>query len=310
MLPVGSLFFAAFLTCSTALGAQQEQGGILEEKFRSDVQEIAEETTGVLGVQVVDLTDDTSFGINSRLVFPQASAIKVAVLLELFRQADDNPGLLGRRRPVPAAVQVGGSGISRYFGDGTSEMALGDLAVLMIALSDNTATNILIREVGRDSVNRTLRALGLAETLLQREMMNFQASAAGRENLSTPEEAAALMTRIHRCDLPLSTTTCQRVREILEIPKDDPFRRAVPPGIPIAFKAGWSGGIRTAWAIVALEDRPYALAVMTNYADDEEKDEVVERVSAAAYRYFSRVARSTPYGVRVPLDVIRNARHR
>jgi beta-lactamase class A len=218
--------------------------------------------------------------------------------VELFRRADDHPGFLDRRRLVTSKDQVGGSGVIRHFADGTSELSLRDLAILMVVLSDNAATNILIDELGLESVNRTLRGLGLTETVLQRKMMDTQASAAGRENLSTPAEATALMARIHRCELPLSEDGCGGVRAILEIPKDDPFRRGVPVQVPVAFKAGWSGGIRTAWAMVQVEDRPYAVAVMTNYADDEEKDRVIQDVSAAAYLYFSKLAHSTPHGGR------------
>lgn len=289
--------------------AQDRHRGILRAKFETELQRIASDFNGVLGIQVVDLAEGDRIGVNEALPFPQGSAIKVAVLLELFHQARERPALLREHRTVTTDQQVGGSGIIRYFGDGTSSPSIEDLAVLMIVLSDNTATNMLIEEVGMGAVNETLRRLGFTETRLQREMMRSAASARGDENLSTPAEAAELMVRIENCEIPVSAQGCERIRDILRIPKDDPMRDAISPDVPVAFKSGWIEGVRALWAFVDLPDRPYVLTVMTNYAGDAiEKDEVIRRVSKATYAYFSRLARSTPYGARVSLELTREPR--
>jgi beta-lactamase class A len=288
--------------------SQEEHGRILKEKFEAELQELAQGFDGVLGSQIIDLTDGTTFGVNAQLVFPQASAIKIPILVELFRQAERRPGLLREQRPVTASVQVGGSGVLRHLGDGSSALALEDHAVLMIVLSDNTATNVLIDELGMEAVNRTMAELGFSNTLLQRKMIHPDASARGEENLSSPRDAAALMALIHRCDLPVSQDACARIRAILEIPKRGPVREPVPSSVPIAFKPGGIEGVATVWALVGLPDRPYALAVMTNYGTNG--NEAVRDVSSAAYEYFYRLARSTTFGARVPLEVIREHRVR
>jgi beta-lactamase class A len=198
---------------------------------------------------------------------------------------------------------VGGSGVIQHFGDGSSTLSLEDLAVLMITLSDNTATNILIDALGMNAVNRTLADLGFGETRLQRKMIQPEASLRGEENVSTPAEAAALMTRLARCDLPVNQASCRRITEILEIPKGGAVREPVPGSVRIAFKPGTLEGVATVWAYVELPDRPYVLAVMANYGGDG--DAAVGRISEAAYRYFAKLARATPHGTRVPLEVIR-----
>lgn len=291
-------------------GSAQEAGNlrlrILQQKLRENLSEIARSFEGTAGIQVVDLSSGGVFGVHEDVVFPQGSAIKIPVLLELFRRAGDDPSLLGRRLRITAADQVGGSGVLKNLTDGGAELTLEDLAVLMITESDNTATNVLIDELGMEAVNRLMDGLGAPRTRLQRKMIRPEDSARGRENLSTPAEAAALMARIHRCELPLTPAGCRRVREILEIPKDGPVGAPIPAEVPVAFKPGGIEGVATAWALVGLPDRPYVLTVMTTYGGDG--SDLVERASKAAWEYFRRLARSTEYGVRVPLEVIREGR--
>ena len=286
------------------LQAQEEHRAILKEKLRADLEAIADQFDGVLGAQIVDLTDSTTVGVNQRLVFPQGSAIKIPILIELFRQADRRPGLLKERRPVTQGAQVGGSGVIQHFSDGSSQLSLEDLAVLMITLSDNTANNLLTDALGMDAGNRTLGALGLRETTLQRRMIQPEAALRAGGNLSTPGEAAALMSRLaYHCELPLTPASCSRVLERLEIPKSGAVRDPLPASMPVAFKPGSLEGVATVWAYVEHPDRPYVLVVMTNYGGDGE--EAIRQVSELAYGYFTKLARATPYGTRVPPEVMR-----
>jgi beta-lactamase class A len=292
---------AACLVCAgLPAAAQQPHRDLLRQKLQRDLQAIADSFDGVFGAQVIDLTDNTRVGVNDNLVFPQGSAIKVPILIELFRQAEGRPALLAERRPVTARVQTGGSGVIQYFSDSTSVLALEDLAMLMIVLSDNTATNMLIDELGMDAVNRMLAGLGLRQTKLQRKMIRPEASARGEENVSTPAEAATLMTRLARCELPVSPAACRRMRDILEIPKEGDVRASIPASVPIAFKPGGIEGVATVWALVALPGRPYVLTVMTNYGGPRAgSQEPIRRASQLAYEYFFKLARATPYGTRV-----------
>ena len=281
------------------LHAQEAHRALLAAKLRAELERIAREVPGVMGASVVDLTSGERMGVNDTLTFPQGSAIKVPVLLELFRQAEAGRLRLDERVEVRAADRAGGSGVLQHFGDGTAALSLRDLAVLMIVLSDNTATNLLIDRVGMENVNRTLREMGFSRTLLQRKMIRPRESARGRENLSTAAEAAELMARIHRCRIPVGEAGCREVRRILEIPKEGPLPAALPAGTRVAWKPGGITGVQTAWGIVDLRGRPYALAVMVNYSEGDAAGEAIRRVAAASHSYFSRLAGATPYGTRV-----------
>ena len=288
----------------TFLAAQVTHLRLLTQKLQGELTEITEEVPGVMGVAVVDLTTGERFGVNDTLVFPQGSAIKIPILIELYRQAEAGRLQLDERVPIRAADQAGGSGVLQRFGDGTSMLSLRDLAVLMIVLSDNTATNLLIDQVGMESVNRTMQELGFPETKLQRKMIRSEESARGNENLSTPAEAAALMGRLARCELPISRERCADLRSILEIPKSGALPDPIPSDIAVAWKPGGITGVSTAWGIIELPGRPYVVAAMVNYSDGERAEEAIRRTSQVAYTHFSRLAGATPYGTRVPLELL------
>lgn len=276
----------------------------LANKLQTALQRIADTASGVVGLAVVDLTSGQRFGVNDGLVFPQGSAIKIPILIELYRRVDRGELRLADRVGVRAADQVGGSGLLRYFSDGGSELSLGDLAVAMIVLSDNTATNLLIDRLGLERVSQTMASLDAPETRLRRRMIRPEDSASGQENVSTPREAADLMVRIAACKLPMSAEHCAAVRRILEIPKPGPFRDPIPDAIPVAWKPGGLEGVSTAWGLVPVPGAPYAISVMVNYGTDG-MSTTIREVSAAAYRYFSQIAGTTPHGTRVPIEYLK-----
>ncbi len=293
----------ALLCAAAPAEAQQRHLEILADRFQGELERIADGFDGVLGAVVIDLESGARFGVNQTLVFPQGSAIKIVVLLELFRQRDAGGLRLEKQLRVSREDQVGGSGVVQHFAADMSALSLYDLAVLMIVLSDNAATNLLIERVGMERVNQTLTELGLGGTRLQRLMIRPSESARGNENLSTPIEAAELMARIDRCALPMERASCEQLRAILEIPKSGALPQGVRPGVPVAWKPGGITGVSTAWGLVGLPGRPYAIAVMTNYGQGG-GGAAIETVSRAAFEYFARLAGATPYGTRIPLELL------
>ena len=288
----------------TAPRAQTSLADQLAAKFQRTLETIAAEAPGVVGASVVDLTSGRRFAVNGPMVFPQGSAIKIPLLIELFRRADAKELSLSERVSLTAADRTGGSSLLQYFSDGGSAFSLHDLAVPMVVLSDNTATNMLIDRVGMDRVNATMAAMGLPNTKLQRRMIRPQDQAEGRENVSTPREAVELMARLSRCDVPLSAASCAEVIRLLELPKGGAFRQPIPAAVPVAWKPGTLDGVSTAWGLVRLDGAPYAIAVMVTYGDGR-ADAVVGRISAAAFAHFSQMAGATPLGARIPPSLVK-----
>jgi beta-lactamase class A len=284
--------------------AQQENLSIIRQKTEARLREIAAKTRGAVGMAVVDLVGQERFAINENLTFPQGSAIKVPILMEVYKQAHQGRLKLTDRLRVEKKNFAGGSGILKEFGDGTSELSIYDLCVLMIVLSDNTATNVLIDLVGMENVNQTMTSLGLTRTRLERKMIDPAASARGEENLSTPAEAARLMEILYRGQF-INRETCDQILAILKKPKPTALGSALPPDLPIASKPGGIPGVSTEWAIVYLKERPYVIAVMENYGIGEEASSAFRDISQTVYDYFWRLATATPYGTYVDPTLLR-----
>lgn len=298
------LFFYCQLFLISPTLAQPENWKLVHEKTEARLREIAVGVRGAMGIAALDLTSGERFAVNENLVFPQGSAIKIPILLEVYKQANAGKFQLTDLRWLNKADQVGGSGVLFELGDHTSQLSIRDLAVLMIVLSDNTATNMLIELVGMANVNQTLGALGLKQTRLQRKMLNTAASGRGEENLATPAEAARLMEILYRGEF-LNRQVCDEILAILKKPKSGGINAALPAAIPVAFKPGGIAGVATEWAIVYLKERPYAAVVMENYAIGEEAATAMQEISRTLYDYFWRLGNATRHGTYVDPALIK-----
>src|SRR5690606_8945026 len=148
-------------------------------------------SASISGFMAIDLTEEDSFGINQEMVFAQASAIKIPILMEVYKQAHEKKFELSDEKTLTASNTVGGSGILTAMSAPVS-LSVKNLCFLMIAMSDNSATNMLIDLVGMQSINQTMQSLGANNTRVQRKMIDQPASIRNEENISTPAEAVKL----------------------------------------------------------------------------------------------------------------------
>jgi beta-lactamase class A len=287
----------ALLLAAPASGQEQahlaQAGGKdaeLARTFVRQIEGIADAVDGIVSYHVVDLTSGQVFGRKGQESFPTASAIKVGILHELFRQADEGRVDLDARIDLSAHQKVGGAGVLQHLG--APALTARDHAVLMILLSDNTATNVLIDLVGMSAVNNRMQALGAATFSLQRRMMDLAAAAAGLENLASAEDLSRVVDAIRQGE-GLVPASRDAALAMLRQPGNTPLRAGVPAEVPVAAKAGSLTGVRTETAYVALEHRPYLLTVMMSYLDDDRAGEqAITAISRTAYRYFDRLGRA------------------
>lgn len=273
-------------------------------KVQARLEAIAAGVDGVMGIVVEDLAGEHRFAVNEDLQFAQASAIKIPILMTVFKQAEAGKLDLADKHWVDKKYQVAGSGILGELGDRSTQMSVEDLCVLMIVLSDNTATNMLIDLVGMENVNQAMDAIGCPETRLQRRMMDTAAAARGEENLSTPASAAKMLRLLHAGEF-VSRDTSDRILAILRKEKPGDVKAALPAlpaGTSVAFKAGSVPGVATEWAIVELDRRPYLVVVMGGYGVGGELTGAIRDVSKTAYEFFQRIATASPYGAYIDPD--------
>jgi len=266
---------------------------LLWARMEDSVHTIVRETDAVVGVAILDLTDQRAFYLNADAIYPTASTIKIAVLAELYRQHERGSGAkLGDLYTVNAKDGVGTEGILQSMSAGVSRITNRDLALLMVSLSDNSATNVLIDRVGMDNVNSWLSQLGLERTRLRRHMLDVKAAQEGRENTSTPRELVTMLRAIHEGRV-FGKATTEEFFRMLSTQKSSYIPRHLPADLMIANKPGNLDAVRNDAGIIFVPGRPFAIAVMTTFATDGvEAEESIGRIAQAAWSYFDRVGRS------------------
>src|SRR5439155_5449782 len=138
--------------------AQQSKQKVLWQKLQDEVHNVDRNLDGILGVAVKDLNSGEEFLINGDEVMPQASSIKIAILEELYQQADQKKLKLTDEYVVRKEDLVPGSNIMLGLTPGVTLLTLSDLATMMVAVSDNSATNVLIDRAGMENVNAMLES--------------------------------------------------------------------------------------------------------------------------------------------------------
>jgi len=273
--------FLLLAAVSVSAGAQAPPlPSALRAGFERRVQEIAARVDGVVGYAIVDLTTGDRIGHLERETFPTASAIKLAIVYELFKQAEEQRIDLDEKTTLERRQAVGGTGVLVEMG--TPTLSIRDYAVLMVTLSDNTATNVLIDRLGMDRIAARMQGLGLGGTRLRRHMMDTAAARRGDENVSTPDELVRLLKAMN--------DGMPKAIELLKKPKENRLRKGLPEGVASADKSGELEGVRVDAGIVFAKNRPYALCVMTTFLKDEaEGERAIVDISRAAYEYFSRL---------------------
>ncbi|MGH8176182.1 MAG: serine hydrolase [Steroidobacter sp.] len=295
----------AVLLAPAALAAQDNTESIrakqdvLWSHMEESIRAVVQQADAVVGVAILDLTDQRAFYLNADAVYPTASTIKIAVLGELYSQherAASAGAKLGDFYTVNAKDSVGGEGVLGAMTAGVSRITNRDLAALVVSLSDNSATNVLIDRVGMDNVNAWLERLGLKETRLRRHMMDVTAAQEGRENTATPRELVVLLSAVYQ-GRAFKKATTQDFFKLLSIQKDSYIPRLLPAGLTVANKPGNLDGVRNDAGIVFVAGRPFAIAVMTTFArDDLDAEQTIARIARAAWSYFDRVGKSSPLG--------------
>lgn len=274
----------------------------LWEHLRQAVAAEEQQLDGVLGVAILDLSSGQTLFVRADEVFPQASSIKIAVLAELYNQAQQaahgasGKATLSDRYVVRAADMVPDSAIVGGLTAGVSTLTNHDLATIMVAVSDNSATNVLIDRIGMDNVVRLTASMGLPHTQLRRKMMDLQAAAQGKENISTPREMMTLLEQIYRGKL-FEGPLRDDFFNVLATHKDSWIPRDLPADLKVANKPGELEGVRNDSGIVFVKNRPYVICVMSTYLVNERAGEqAITRISRLAYDLFARLGTSSDLG--------------
>jgi beta-lactamase class A len=242
--------------------------------------ELCEHFSGQLGIAARHLGTGEELAVNADESFPTASSIKIPVLIELFRRAQEGDLQLSERLRYTLRERTLGSGLLSDMDEGL-EPTLRDLAVLMMSISDNTATNMLIDRLGIDSINAMLGAAGITGITLNNRI-DFELIRQSNDNLAvgTPAEFVRLLAalwegRILQGEYREGALRIMRIQKYIE-----PIRRYLPfnpyaeefgepQDLWIASKTGGLSGVRCESGLIGAGDTVYALSVMGKECADK-----------------------------------------
>jgi beta-lactamase class A len=235
-----------------------------------------------VGVAAREIESGKSWAINGGAPFPAASTIKAAILVALYRAVDAGRVDFDQKVTVEAAAKVPGSGVLTWMAEGLA-LPLRDLAYLMIAISDNTASNLVIDAVGMEAVRATIADLGLRGTALNRRFIGRLPDRGMPENWTTATDLANLVAAIST-NRAASPASCAAMRATLALQQ---HRARIPRLLPERFAyAGKTGSLPEIVHDAGLVTTPrgtLALAVLTRgNADPWAADELIGRVAWAA----------------------------
>jgi beta-lactamase class A len=268
-------------------------------KLKNTLSNKVNDFEGVAGVAVKSLTSDNSIYINGDEIFPTASIIKIHVLTQLFSMEDKGEINLSKRIRFSTDMYGAGSGIIHYL-ENEPEFTILDIAILMMLVSDNTATNMCIDLAGIEETNILIQNMGLTKTKLRRKMMDPDAINRGDENVSTPSELIAMMENLYRGQP--NPKVAEKVLNIMSKSKSALLNKAIGPNIRVANKPGGMDKVRCDTGVVFLPNNPYIVSIMTNFAliDSTEQESFVIDIAKIIHKYMLTLDSTNEFGLGLP----------
>lgn len=234
-----------------------------------------------LSVAARRLADGQEWMLDAERVYPAASTIKTPILVAVMRAAEAGTLDLDAPWPIAPGDRVIGSGVLTWMSPEVS-LTLRDHAYLMIAISDNTASNVMLSAAGQAGVEAVLADLGMTGTSLGRRFLGRAPRPEEGENYTTASDLLRMMAAIAE-DRAASPEMCARMQEVLALQQDvDALARRLPKHVSFAGKSGWNDAIRHDSGLLSGPRGTLAAAVMTEgFEDRHEIDEIIGAIGAA-----------------------------
>ncbi|MDD2206608.1 MAG: serine hydrolase [Aminobacterium sp.] len=255
---------------------------------------ISKGMTNKAGIIIKDIKNDETFSLNGEQSFPSASLIKLSILWTLFSKENAEELSLNETITLKEADKVEG-GLLHLYKEG-AKLRLEDLALLMIAVSDNTATNLIIDRLGIDQINNEIKKLGLKGTILGRKMLDFEAKKAGKDNYTTPEDISNLLGKI----LTSTSLPVSRRKRMLEMLSAQKLNIKLPSLVPfndvdeiegfLAHKTGeLPGSEHDAGIFFYNSDHPILVTVLTrNLSNRVAGVDLCAQIGAIIFEHFGK----------------------
>lgn len=248
---------------------------LAEDPLEVRLRPLIEAHKGEVAISMKHLRTGATFQYRADEPMPTASLIKLVVMVEVYQQAHD--GKLKLTDPIALRKEdkVPGSGIlTTHFSEGAS-FPLVDAVRLMIAFSDNTATNLVVDKIGLPSTAARMEQLGLPNTKLHSKVFKRETSVFPERSekfglgSTTAAEMIVLLEQLHAEKLVSPEASKAMLEHLKKCDDDEKFPRYLPAGTVIAHKTGSVNEARTDAGIIFSPSGPIALCVLTAKNEDK-----------------------------------------
>ena len=260
---------------------------------------LAEDHDGDVAIAVLHLETGQHYYLNADTPMPTASLIKLPILTEVYRRVHDTTLSLNTMLTLTKENSVIGSGIlHQHFSPGAT-FSLKDTAGLMIAVSDNSATNMILDVVTMKAVNDRMELLKLPHTkvygkvfLGSKTTWNKDALAKYGLGSTTAREMVTLLQQIYQGKIGNRKTSDAILTMLKTCDDTDKFPRFLPKSVTVAHKTGSVNAARTDAGILYFKGGPVAICVLTNNNKDTSwtkantGDKLCADVAKVVYDYY------------------------
>jgi len=267
--------------------------------MRDSIEKLIKDFRGTVGVAFKNLKTNEEFSLRGDEVFPAASVIKIAVMVEAFAQVDEGKLKLNDSITLTDADKVPGAGVLQFMEAGM-KLTLHDAISLMIILSDNTATNLVLDKIGLPATARRMEMMHFPNTKIHSKVFKRETSVFPERSQkyglgsTTPKEMARLLEMIHN-GVCVSQDASQQMLAILKRCDDDTkMKRFLPPQATVAHKTGAVDASRLDAGIVYSPKADYVLCVFTtdnadkSWRIDNEAQVLIANISRSVYEFCQR----------------------
>lgn len=232
---------------------------------------------GRIGFYYKNLTTGEEIGFNEGEAFLAASVIKLPIFAEICRQWALGNADMSEVITVKNTDKMPSCGALRLF-TGEPRVDIRTLCNLMISISDNTATNVLIKHFGIDNLNRGFREIGLEKTKINRLLFDGEAQRQGKENVFVPREIGLLLEQVYNKTFVNEEVSLEIEKTLLGQQINHKIPGKLPDNIEVGHKTGEDDGITNDVGIV-YADKPFVIVFASNHTDVPEFEEIIRDIS-------------------------------
>ena len=240
------------------------------EQLGESIQKLCDQHDGTVAIAIEFIESGHTIFINEDQVMPTASLIKLAVMHEAYDQANSDTLDLSKKIILKEEDKVPGSGIlSNHFSEGLT-LSLHDAIHLMITYSDNTATNLVLDQVGLQQVCDGMAKMGLAETRINAKVYRGSSTSISPERSelyglgsTTAKETLSLLKQIYQKKAVSKSASEAMLSHLFTCDDDTKLAAGFPAGTRFAHKTGAISHARCDAGIVEVADESIVLVVLT-----------------------------------------------